>query len=110
MGHAHYQPAIDACRACAEACERCVSEGRKEESARLNRSMALALDCAAFCRLAAEFMTRNSEFVDLVCEDCAEICQACATECQEHNLEHCHDCVAACRACAEACLTVSLPQ
>lgn len=108
MGHALYQACIDACQACADACDHCAAECRKEPNpGRMARCIALDIDCAAFCRLAAEFMMRNSELVDLICEDCAEICHMCAEECQQHEMGHCQQCAEACRACGEKCLSVT---
>jgi hypothetical protein len=66
------------------------------------------MDCADFCRLTASFVARGSDFVELVCQDCAEICTACAEECEKHASTHCRQCAEACRKCAEECLKVGV--
>lgn len=102
--HDHYQSCIDACIACAETCERCIKACEKEDARKMARCISLDRDCAAICRMAADFMTRTSEYVDLICQDCAEICEACADECAKHPQDHCQDCAVACLKCAEECL------
>ncbi|HYG12622.1 MAG TPA: four-helix bundle copper-binding protein [Methylophilaceae bacterium] len=49
-------------------------------------------------------MRRQSEFIDLICQDCAEVCEQCAEECARHEQGHCQQCADACRKCAEECL------
>jgi hypothetical protein len=70
----------------------------------------LDMDCADFCRLTATFIGRDSDFIELVCQDCAEICTACAEECEKHDAEHCRQCAETCRRCAEECLKVGVAE
>ena len=65
--------------------------------------VALDMDCAALCRLAAGFMSRGSPFAEDVCRICAMACQACGDECAKHEMAHCQQCAKACRACADEC-------
>lgn len=106
--NAQQQHCIDACRACADACERCALACRKDDAgnALLSRACTRATDCADFCRLTASFLGRDSEFSDLVREDCAELCQRCAEECGQQSLPECRQCAEACRTCAELCLAM----
>jgi hypothetical protein len=68
------------------------------------RCIQLDHDCAAMCRLAAEMMSRGSEFAREICALCASICQACAEECSKHSgMEHCKECADRCFRCAEEC-------
>ena len=98
------QECIDACNACADACDHCSASCIQESDPKMMaRCIALDIDCAQLCRLAAGFMARGSEFADLICQACAELCQACGEECQQHDTAHCKDCAAACLRCAEAC-------
>lgn len=104
MPHDPYQSCIDACNKCAEFCDYCAKSCEKDHPETMSRCIALDRDCAAICRLAVDFMQRNSEFVDLICQDCAEICEACAEECEKQEQGHCRQCAEACRSCAEECL------
>lgn len=105
MTTGQYDECIDLCNKCAQACDACVVSCLSEENAAYMRDcILLDVDCAAFCRLAAGFMARDSQMLQLICQDCAEICIACAEECSQHPAQHCKDCAAACRLCAEACL------
>jgi hypothetical protein len=108
MTHEQNQSCIDACKACADACDRCIQALRDDPSpALMTRCHALCLDSAAICRLAAGFMAYESEFVDLICQDCAEICKTCAEECSQFaSRDYCRKCAEACSACAEECLKV----
>jgi hypothetical protein len=67
------------------------------------RCIALDMDCAAACRMAAAAMARGSEFAEDFCALCAEVCEECGTECGEHDMDHCQECAEACRRCAEEC-------
>lgn len=95
---------IDACTQCALACHHCsaacLAEKRVEP---LVRCIALDIDCAALCELAAGAMARNSENAGLICRLCAQLCDMCAEECGKHDSEHCQACAQACRACAAEC-------
>lgn len=106
MSYAPYQDCINACKTCANLCDLCATSSQDEPNpGMLQRCSALAVDCAAFCRLTVDYMIRGSEFCDLVCEDCAEICSVCAEECVKHNkTNHCQKCAEACRKCTEECL------
>lgn len=105
MPHDPYQACIEACTKCAEFCDYCAKACEKgADPAAMARCISLSRDCAAICRLAIDFMQRDSTFVDLICQDCAEICEECADECVEHEEGQCQQCAEACRMCAEECL------
>ena len=53
------------------------------------RCIALDIDCAAICRLAAGAMARSSGMSKAVCALCADACQACGDECAKHEHDHC---------------------
>jgi hypothetical protein len=67
------------------------------------RCVALDIDCAAICRVAAGYMARGSELAADICKFCAEACEACGAECGKHDMQHCKDCAEECRRCAEEC-------
>jgi len=98
------QSCIDACNACADACDTCSTACLQEDGVKMMaRCIALDMDCAQICRLAAALMARGSQFAAAVCAVCAQVCQACADECARHEAQHCQDCAAACRRCADEC-------
>jgi len=104
MEAARYAPCIDACNACADACDRCAAACLAEEDPKaMARCIALDMDCAAICRLAAGFMARGSEHAQALCAVCTEICDACLGECATHDMDHCKACAEACRRCADEC-------
>ena len=99
-----YQDCIDACNACAIACNTCFAHCLQEDDVKMmSRCIALDVDCAAICSLAADLMSRNSEVAKHFCRLCSEVCLACASECEQHHHEHCQACAAACKQCAQAC-------
>lgn len=101
---------IQACQACAEACDRCASACLAEHDPKaMARCIALDMDCADTCRLAAAMMARQSQFLHSVCELCAVVCRACAQECSRHAMAHCRACADACERCARACGHMSQP-
>ena len=107
MPHERYAAAIEACYRCAKACDRCATAClREDEPKALADCVALDLDCADVCRLAAAAMARGSEWVAAICELCAGLCDACGRECARHDHEHCRLCAIACERCAEECRRV----
>ena len=105
MPHEQFKSCIDACNACAEACDHCAASCLKESDVKaMARCIALDVDCAEICRLAAAYMSRGSERAQDMCALCAEVCEACGEECAKHQkMEHCRRCAEACRRCAEEC-------
>ena len=98
------QACMDACNTCADQCDNCAVSCLSETNVKeMTRCIALDMDCAAICRLAAGFIARDSEFTKHICECCAKICDACAEECAKHQNDHCRQCAEACRQCAIAC-------
>lgn len=104
MPHDLHQSCIAACYACADACDHCaVSCLQEPEPRHMARCIALDMDCAQLCRLAAGFMARGSALDSEVCAVCAQACNACARECEQHPMDHCQACAEACRRCAAEC-------
>lgn len=104
MSHTEFASAIAACYDCAAACDHCATACLQEPDPRpMVRCVALDIDCADLCRLAAAYMARGSEFAKDLCTLCAKVCEACGAECAKHPMEHCQACAAACRRCAEEC-------
>ena len=90
------QTCIQACIACATACNQCFAACLREVDVKMMaRCIALDVDCAAMCSLAANAMARKSEHAQAICALCAKICKACGDECAKHDAQHC-------KACAEA--------
>ena len=95
---------IEACNACVVACNHCAASCLKEPDVKMMvHCIALDMDCAAICALAAAAMTRSSEHTQAICSVCATICQTCGDECSKHDMGHCKDCAKACYECAKAC-------
>ena len=93
---------------CAEACDHCAASCLQEPDIDMMRGcIGLDMQCAAICRLAAQFMTLDSEHARQLCQVCADVCQACAEECGQHQHDHCQHCAQACRQCAEACRSMA---
>jgi hypothetical protein len=104
MGNQQFQSCIEACYACAMACDNCAASCLQEEDVKtMARCIALDMDCAQICRMAASLMARGSNFADAVCKMCAEVCQACGDECGKHQTIHCQECAQACHRCAGEC-------
>ena len=99
-----YQSCIVACDAWADDCDYCASACLQEDDVEMMvECIRLDLDCAAICRLAASYMSRDSGYAERLCALCADICDACAAECARHPQAHCQACAQACRRCAGEC-------
>lgn len=104
MDQRQFQSCIEACDACASACDRCELACLQEpDVSAMARCIALDIDCAALCRLAAGFMARGSEMTDAICLACQETCEACGDECAKYPVSHCQECARACQRCADEC-------
>jgi hypothetical protein len=108
MGHIPNSDCIEACNACANACDHCATACLGEDNVgAMARCIALDLECADLCRLAAASMSRDGEFARQICRLCADACEACGKACSEHDHPHCRACAQACQACAQACRTMA---
>jgi hypothetical protein len=104
MHHEQFKSCIQACYDCADACDICATECLRENDVKIIvKCIALDIDCAQLCRVAAGFMARGSAAASVICLACANICDMCAEECAKHPMPHCQDCAAACRRCADEC-------
>lgn len=108
MAHQQYRSCIEACNLCADACNHCATACLQEADVKaMARCIALDIDCAAICHLAAGYMARDSEHAQAVCALCADVCEACGEECAKHPMDHCRECADACRRCADECRRMS---
>jgi hypothetical protein len=104
MPHHKFNACIEACNACAVACNHCAASCLQEQNVKMMaRCIALDIDCAAICALAAGAMARGSETAKAICAACAEVCRTCGDECAKHSMDHCQECAQACRRCEEEC-------
>lgn len=104
MERAQYANCIEGCNDCADACDFCAASCLHEEDVKMmSRCIALDIDCAQLCRVAAAIMARGSEAAAAICAVCADLCEMCAGECGSHQMDHCQHCAAACRRCAAEC-------
>lgn len=88
------------CDSCAHHCAMMLAEGKKQHMA----SLQTCLDCADFCAAAAQIVSRNGVFSNLICESCAEACAKCGAECEKHpDDKHMKRCAEECRKCEKAC-------
>jgi len=117
MAHELFASHIQACYACADACDHCAVAcldelGRSTTDAEPNAlvpCIALDIDCAEACRTAAAYLARDSEQLSAACEFCAQVCEACAEQCAIYDFAPCRQCVQACRRCADECRSLVKP-
>ena len=69
MSHETNSACIEACNECAIACNHCAMACLKEDNVKMMaRCIALDMDCAAICQLAAATIARGSEHTKEICE------------------------------------------
>ena len=97
----------EACGHCEAACQKafhhCINQAAsgKPNHAKMAQTTA---DCAAFCSLSAELIARESAFMVLSCQACAQACSQCAGECESFaNDPLMKACMTACQKCEETC-------
>jgi hypothetical protein len=95
------------CAECADACNKafhhCIQQaaGGKLPHARMAQTV---VDCAAFCALSAQMISRGSRMMSLACGACAEACRTCAQECESFDTDlEMKICLDACKRCEESC-------
>lgn len=72
---------LRACNECAAVCLQCASACLQEDDPKaMTRCIALDLECADICQLAAASIARGGNLRDAVCALCAEACETCRTE------------------------------
>ena len=104
MPHQQFNACIEACNACAVACNHCATSCLHESDVKMMaKCIALDMDCAQICALAAAAMARDSVHAKGICTLCADICQSCGDECGKHDMAHCQQCAKACHHCAQEC-------
>lgn len=99
INHMNYY--IESCYRCATACDNCISaclETPAQEE--MHECLRLAAQCAALCRLSAQYIAINKESAAQFCKICADLCRACAAECGKHALVACRHCADVCGQCA----------
>ena len=105
MEYLDFKKCIDACLACAVACNNCGFEClHSAEVTQRIRCIQLNHECAIICFAAANMLSSGNEWIGALYQECAEICDACAEECEKHaQMEHCKKCAETCIKCAEEC-------
>lgn len=104
MSNEMYRACIEAFNVCATACNHCAASCLKEPDVKMmSKCIALDMDCAQMCTVAAAVMARGSEHYQEICKVCADICLSCGDECAKHDKTHCKECAKACNHCAEEC-------
>jgi len=99
---------LRACNESAAACLQCATACLEEDDPKpMARCIALDLECADICRLAAASIARGGEHRHAICALCADACRSCAAECSKHGMDHCKRCAEACTRCADACLAMA---
>lgn len=108
MPHQKFNACIEACNACAIACNHCAASCLLEQDVKMMaRCIALDIDCAQICALAAAAMARASENSKAICAACADVCEQCGAECAKHQMAHCLECARACMQCAKECRSMA---
>jgi len=93
----------DCAKACNAAFHHCLTQAAiaKGPHARMAQTL---VDCAAFCRLSAEMLSRKSVLATLSCGACADACKRCAQECESFDSDlEMKACQQDCRRCEESC-------
>jgi len=99
---------LRACNECATACLQCATACLQEADPKpMTRCIALDLECADICRLAAASLARDSAHTQAICVLCATACRGCAEECGKHGMDHCKRCAEACERCEQTCLAMA---
>ena len=104
MSSQTFNACIEACNACVVVCNHCAASCLQENDVKMMAPcIALDMDCAQMCALAAAAMARGSQHAKAICALCTDICQSCGDECAKHAMAHCQECAKTCLQCAKEC-------
>lgn len=93
---------LECYKSCTKSITHCLEMGGEHAS---SEHINLLMDCAAICKLAADFAIRGSSNHPALCRLCADICRQCADQCEQMagDDEEMQKCAEKCRECAEVC-------
>lgn len=99
------QMCIQICLQCSQVCEQAVQYSLDQGGRYMEpRHIRQLQDCAEMCRVAANFMMRDSSLHMQTCRTCALVCWSTAADCERFSddatMKMCAD---ICRRCAESC-------
>lgn len=98
------QACIDAClatsRLCLETSQRSLQKGGVHAAP---APIALLLDCADLCQVAATSMMPGSPIHAVICNACAKAREACSKDCASFEDAQMQRCAESCRDCAASC-------
>jgi hypothetical protein len=100
----------DICGDCAEACNKafhhCLEQAAAGKAPHAKMAQITA-DCAAFCALSAQMISRSSAMMALSCQACAQACARCAHDCETFDTDlQMKVCLDSCKRCEESCRTM----
>lgn len=96
---------IEACYACAVACEKNATACLFEDDIKaMRKCIMLSRECSAMCLATAKILSVGVDKFQMLYRACEEMCMACSKECGSFaHLQHCKNAAEACRLCAELC-------
>jgi hypothetical protein len=93
----------DCARSCNAAFHHCLTQAALAKGPHARMAQTLA-DCAAFCALSSEMLSRKSTFSLISCGACADACKRCAQECESFDTDlEMKACQQDCQRCEESC-------
>ena len=108
MHNPKFKKAIDRCVECVSLCNHAAISALEGDNVQeMRKCIRISLECAIFCRVAAELLSLDSRFSKTICSIVADVCNACAAECEQHNNSgEWALCAEYCRACANELMGV----
>lgn len=104
MKNSNYISAIQACKECAEECNKCANEALNSGLFKNDDiSLLLERNCADMCNFTATLLQTGFRQAEHLAKDCAKACEAFAAECVKHNGEVFKKCADACLKCSAEC-------
>jgi len=91
---------LDCYRTCAETTAQCLKMGGEHVEA---KHITVMNACADACVLSADYMLRDFEFQNQMCNLCSQVCDSCAQSCEKFGDDFMKRCAQTCRKCAESC-------
>jgi hypothetical protein len=91
---------LDCYRTCAETTAQCLKMGGEHAEA---KHITVMNACADACVMSADYMLRDVEFQNEMCNLCSQICDSCAQSCEKFSDDFMKRCAQTCRKCAESC-------
>lgn len=103
MKEEELQYVINVCWSCRDTCQKALYIKYLHANKAVGPHVQTMANCIQMLQTTADLLTRNTKFVEQICDLCAQMCEDCATSCEKQETEEMQHCADLCRKTARYC-------